>query len=482
MQLFFKNKLIFFSALFSALIFLSGILFPKSLIRSLDSINSSLLSIFSNYYLIVGLLIVVVGIVILFLPFAKNKLGNSKPEYSYYSWIALLYSTGMGSGLLLRAVQEPVYYLHNPPVTTANAQVLSMQYTFFHWGFTPWAMYSLFGLIVAYNLYNQQARNILQAIVPSQSPIIKFSATLFIILITITGVIASLGLGTAQFVGGINQYFDLHLGTGYLVGTVFIIGLVATLSALTGIQKIIKYLADFDVTVSILLMVFIGSFLHFSNYFFNTFTAFGNYIIHFFEMSLSTGNFKTSEIFTKNWTVFYWAFWLAWVPFTGIFIARISRGRSVREFIIATILIPTLATIVWFSVFANNAFEIVSANNPSQFDNVFTSLFVFLKHYPLSQVTVFVAAILVLIAIINSVDSAIFVLGMCSDNGNENPTKNHKLIWGFIITATAIGLTTLGTNDILNAVSNLLIIMALPFSLFYLYQIGYFIIKILKDK
>jgi glycine betaine transporter len=477
-----KNKIIFLSALFSAAIFLSGVLFPKTLIGNLNSINSAILTIFSNYYLVVGLLVVIISIVILFLPIAKRKLGNIKPEYSYFSWIALLYSTGMGSGLLLRAVQEPVYYLQNPPVSTDNPRVLSMQYTFFHWGFTPWAMYSLFGLTVAYNLYNQKAKNILQAIVPWQNSVLKFSTTLFIILITITGVIASMGLGTAQFVGGINQYFNLHLGTGFLVCAVFIIGVVATLSALTGIHKIIKYLADFDLTVSILLMVFIGSFLNFSDYSFNLFSALGNYITHFFEMSLSTGTYKTSDSFTKEWTVFYWAFWLAWVPFTGIFIARISKGRSVREFIVATILVPTLATIVWFSVFANNAFEIVSVGDPSQFDNVFTSLFVFLTHYPLSHVTVFVGAILVLVAIINSVDSAIFVLAMCSDHGSEYPTRNHKLIWGVIITSTAIGLATLGTSDILNAISNLLIIMALPFSVFYLCQIGYFITKIFKYK
>jgi len=419
----------------------------------------------------------------IFLPLSRSRLGEGEPEYSYFSWLALLYSTGMGSGLLLRAVQEPVYYFNNPPVSIEGANNISLQYTYFHWGFTPWAMYSLFGLILAYNLYTQKQGNLLNSIIPNTyKKFAKNSAANLIILITIIGVISSLGLGTAQFIGGINQYFDLTLGNVFLLITVFTIGSIATVSALTGIQRVIKYLADFDMIFSILLMIFIGMYLNFPSFFSGMFSALFNYVAHFAEMSLSFGNYKTSESFKQNWTVFYWAFWLSWVPFTGIFIARISKGRSVREFIIATIIVPTFATIIWFSVFANQAFLIISDGNANQFDNLFTSLFIFLEYFPLSHITVILATILVLIAIINSVDSAIFVLGMFSDNGNENPSKNHKFTWGIIITATALGLTAVGTNDLLQAVSNLLIIMALPFSFLYVYVILSFMIRIFKDK
>jgi glycine betaine transporter len=221
-------------------------------------------------------------------------------------------------------------------------------------------------------------------------------------------------------------------------------------------------------------MLFIALFLNFNAFFYHTAIAFYNYVIHFFEMSLSIGNYKTSKTFTKEWTVFYWAFWLAWVPFTGIFIARISKGRTIKEFLITTILIPTLATVIWFSVFANSAFDIVTTGDKVQFNNVFTSLFVFLEYFPLHNLTFFIAGILVLISIINSVDSAIFVLGMISDKGNENPSKKHKLGWGFIITGTALGLTAIGSSELLNGVSSLLIIMALPFSFLYGYVVFLF--------
>ena len=462
------SSLLFYGALFGLFFFLTGLFAPTFLTDALNKVNKILLSIFSTYYLWVGLISVLAAIIILFLPMRKQRLGNEKPAFSYFSWVALLYSTGMGSGLLLRAVQEPIYYLNNPPVATLNNKVTALQYTFFHWGFTPWAMYSLFGLIVAYNLYVKKIPNLLDAIVPyAKSKIVKYVATLFIVLITITGVIASLGLGTAQVVNGIYYTFKIDYGIKFLLIMVVLIGVVSTYSALTGVNKVIKFLANFDFTFSIILMLFIGFFLNFSNFFHQTATAFYNYIIHFVEMSLSIGSYKTAPSFTQDWTVFYWAFWLAWVPFTGIFIARISKGRTIKEFIITTIFIPTIATIIWFSIFANSAFELINLGDKTQFDNVFTSLFVFLEHFPLHTITFFVAGLLVLISIINSVDSAIFVLGMFSDNGNENPCKKHKVGWGFIITATALGLTALGTSELLNGISNLLIIMALPFSFLY---------------
>lgn len=477
----YNNKLFLAGILFGALFCVVGIVSPYILVDGLSLANNFILDKFSFFYLLFGLFIVLFALSLVFFPFSKKKLGEAKPEYSYFSWIALLYSTGMGSGLLLRAVQEPMYYLQNPPISGYEPKQVALQYTFFHWGFTPWAMYSLFGLIVAYNLYNNKEKNFLTAIVMNVgNSTIRKIIPLFIIVITIAGVIASLGLGTGQFIGGMNQYFALELGYKSLLVTVSIIGIIGTLSALTGISKVIKYLADFDVTVSLLLLVFVACFLNFQDYFHTTILAVYHYIIHFFEMSLSVGNFRTSEQFNKDWTVFYWAFWLAWVPFTGIFIARISKGRTIREFIFATIFVPAIATIIWFSVFATSAFEIVKTSKASQFDNVFTSLFVFLDHYPLSVITVFLAAILVLVSIINSVDSAIFVLGMFSDSGKEDPSKKHKLFWGIIITTTAIGLTAAGSNDLLNAISNLLIILALPFSLLYLYIIISFANKLIR--
>jgi glycine betaine transporter len=459
-----------------------GLLFPEFINTQFNAANSFILSKFQNFYLIFALLIVLISVCLLFFPFAKRKLGQEKPEYSYFSWIALLYSTGMGSGLLLRAVQEPLHYFQHPPIDNVPPKVLSLQYTFFHWGITPWAMYSLFGLILAYYMYIRREKNYVDAIKATvANNYLKAILPYIIILITISGVIASLGLGTGQFIGGLNQYFNLELGTKTIIITGLLIGIIGTLSALTGISKVIKYLANFDVGVSLALLLFISFFIKFPDFISNTFQAVKGYVLHFFEMSLTTGGYNVSEQFTKDWTVFYWAFWLSWVPFTGIFIARISKGRTIREFLIATIIVPTVATIIWFSVFANNAFELVKISDIEQYNNVFTSLFVFLKAYPFSSITVIVAATLVLVAIINSVDSAIFVLSIFSDKGEENPSKPHKLFWGIIITVLAVGLLAVGASGLLSAISNFLVIMALPFSFLYCIIIISFIKSLYKN-
>lgn len=478
MKFIFKSNTILAGIIFCLLFTLLGSIFQSQLLQWLNALNRKILFVFDTYYLVLGFFVVVLACVIYILPQSKQRLGDEAPEYSYFSWIALLYSTGMGSGLLLRAVQEPTYYVQHPPIQTAHPEILSLQYTFFHWGLTPWAFYSLFGLLVAYNLYIKKAPHFQAAVLPiSTKNSLKEWTNIFISLITIVGIIASLGLGAGQFIGGINAYFGLNLGHFHILLSVGLIGIIATLSALTGIQKAIKFLADFDMIASILLMLFIAFFLDLPSFLSNTSAALGNYLVHFPMMSTATWRYQVDQAFIQDWTVFYWAFWLAWVPFTGIFIARISKGRTIRSFLLGTILVPTFATFLWFAVFGNKAFENIalSGSYTGKYDSVFTSLFYFLQELPFNQVSVLVTALLILVALINSVDSAIFVLGMFSDEGKSNPNYRHKIIWGGIIVLTSLSLILIGENDLLQAVSAVLIIMALPFSVLYMYLIFIFI-------
>ncbi|WP_247236518.1 BCCT family transporter [Telluribacter sp. SYSU D00476] len=470
--------------LLGGLILLSGLVFPEGLSQVLSQTNAALLAWFGRYYLVVGLLVVAVSVGCLFLPFAKERLGSGPPDYSLFSWIALLYSTGMGSGLLLRAVQEPVYYYQHPPVSLVERKQVALQYTFFHWGLTPWAMYSLFGLIVAYRLHRRDSTTFLHAACPFDGQKSAALSNLFMTLITLIGVVASLALGASQFTGGLQAFLPVAGGRTFLLLAATGIGLVATASALTGLKRVIRYLADFDLAASLLLLAYIASFLDWTRFFPDVAGAMGSYLVHFVDMSLSTGSYRTDVSFRNDWTVFYWAFWLAWVPFTGIFMARISRGRSISQFLIATLIVPSAGTLLWFSIFAHQAFSLISQNGAygGEFDNVFTSLFRFLEYFPLSSLTVAMAMGLVLIAVINSVDSAIFVLGMFSQDGNPNPAAAHKLWWGGIITITAVGLVAVGSQQVIQAVSNLLIIMALPFSGIYLYLIWKFVSMIRRQK
>ncbi len=475
------NKFFISGIVLSLLFAFFGTIFPEQSAIVLGNVNQSILNNFQGLYLFFGLFVAIAALIIGILPIGKVKLGEGNPEYSFFSWIALLYSTGMGSGLLLRAVQEPIHYLQNPPVDLVEKKQLALEYTFFHWGITPWAMYSVFGLILACNLYVHKTGSFRESFSEGvKNKMIKTIVPFFVIIITIAGVIVSLGLGAGQFVGGTEQYFNIHLNSNSVLLVGLLIGVLGTLSALTGIQKVIKILADFDMAISLLLLAFVAYFLDFGDFFKNTFSAISEYLVHFVEFSLSIGKYDALDTFTKDWTVFYWAFWLAWVPFTGTFIARISKGRTIREFVIATIITPTIATMVWFSVFANKAFQIADFSGANQFNNVFDSLFVFLNHLPFGGFTNAVVLLLILVTIINSVDSAIFVLGMISDDGNENPSKKHKLLWGIIITISAVGLIALGSDNLLNSVSNLLVILALPFSLLYFYLIIIFFKNLLK--
>ncbi len=460
------------SLLIGMIFFVAGLFFPNTLIQSLQQSNEWILNQFGSFYLWVAFGIVLFALVIVFLPIGKQTLGNERPQYSYFSWIALLYSTGMGSGLLLRAVQEPVYYLQHSPVAVYPAPLLSLQYTYFHWGFTPWTLYSVFGLVVAFYLYVHKKNNFLEALKMSIGTQRAVGVVvLLILLITVVGVVASLGLGASQLMGGLTALFPITVGSGFLATSILLMGIIATLSALTGIQRVIKWLADMDLVVSLALLLFVACFVNYSLFFKQVGQAMTHYLVHFATMSLAMGDFDPGEAFTREWTVFYWAFWLAWVPFTGLFIARISQGRSIREFLVATILVPTLATILWFSVFGHVSFALISHPQDDRFNNVFTSLFVFLQQLPFASITIPVSIGLLLTALINSVDSAIFVLAMFSDGGKENPSRRHKLLWGAVITVTTLGLALAAGNQLLAALSQLLILMALPFTFVYVYVI-----------
>jgi len=475
------NPTLLAGALLGLTLLLTGLWMPRALSLGLRQANGILLSWFGLYYLWAGLLIVAVAGLLLLLPLGRQRLGDGPPEFSFFSWIALLYSTGMGSGLLLRAVQEPVFYYQHPPVATAARKELALQYTYFHWGLTPWAMYSVFGLLVAYRLYRQQTGSLLSAVVPTAKRPLVLAYGLMMSIITLTGVVASLALGAAQFSGGLRAYDDFGSGRTFLLLTATGIGLFATASALTGLHRLIRYLADLDLLASLLLLAYVACFLDGPEFVRSVTAALGQYLTDFVDMSLAIGRHRTTPAFQHDWTVFYWAFWLAWVPFTGLFMARISRGRTVREYMLATLIIPAFGTLLWFSVFAHQALSLLQqpGTSPGAFDDVYTSLFRFLEHYPLGKLASVLALLLVLIAVINSVDSAIYVLSIFSQAGNPHPSVRHKLAWGGIITATATGLVALGNDELLGAVGSLLTILALPFSLLYLFLIARFLKQVL---
>ncbi|WP_158974195.1 BCCT family transporter [Cellulophaga sp. L1A9] len=448
---------------------------------------------FGYFYLYLGLACVLFLLAIAFSPLGKIKLGktDAKPEYSLWSWIAMLYSAGMGAGILLRAVQEPIYMQQNPPFSSGLApEILALEFTFYQWGFTAWAFYGLFAMVIAHTLFVRNKKTLISETVSNTIPNkrLLYGIDILTILTTIFGLIAAIGLGTTQIKGGINHVFkgDFNLSLTIILTTVIVI--VAAYSAWRGVNKGIKIISKLNIIIALSLLVFTFIFSDVQLITTNFFKATYYYIVDFIPLSLALGSYNPGMNFLSDWTFYYWAFWLAWAPFTGIFIARISKGRTLRQLLLGVLIIPSLGTFFWFSVFGTSAYQLVEAwgSYNNEFGNVFSSIFVFFEHYPLSFVLNIITLFLLASFLVTSVDSAVFVLSMFTDSGKKNPSKKHRMLWSVIILIATIALLVLGDVkpeiDVLTAVQKLLIITSLPFAFFSIFMAWVFLKDVLKKK
>jgi glycine betaine transporter len=445
--------------------------FPTGLAAWLSQASSLTLRWFGGYYLWLGVGVVAVLVVVAASPLGRVRLGRpgERPEYSTWAWVAMLYSTGMGAGLLLRAVQEPLYYYTHPPVQVATApDILALEYTFFHWGFTPWGFYGLFGLIIAYFLYVRGRGILPSAAVGPASPALVAVIDAISLISTILGVVAAVGLGSSQLLGGLNHLGQWTLGLPFVLLVIGVVTAVATLSARSGLGRSIKWVSQLNLAGALFLLAFVW---------FQTgpaaakqlALALGHYLRDFLALSLNLGAYHAPDQFLADWTYFYWAFWLAWTPFTGVFIARISRGRTLRAYVAGTLLVPALGTFVWFAGFGTSAFRLVGspAQYQGQYDSIYSAIFVFFQQLPWPWLTNPVAVAIVFTFLLTSVDSAIFVLSIFSDGGRPEPSARHRLLWGVMLGLFTIAVVLVGREGLLRSVSQLLVLFALPFALVF---------------
>ena len=446
--------------------------------NTIESVSIWVRNYFGPFYLYLGLGCVLLLLGIAISPWGTYRLGTKKstPAFKRLPWIAMLYSAGMGAGILLRAVQEPVFMQQNPPLSTfSSAESIALEFTFYQWGFTAWAFYAVFALAIGYAIFHKKksvsTSSTFSSLFQNKNNGFLLGIDILTILTTIFGLVAAVGLGASQIKGGLNHLFEADFNYQLIVVLVIGIGILSLLSALSGVEKGIKRISTLNIyiTVALLLFVFLQSDMLFLVKQF--FISLYQYIIDFIPMSLAIGDYNPGVQFLTDWTYYYWAFWLAWAPFTGIFIARISKGRTLRETIIGVLLIPSLGTFFWFTTFGQSAFEMISqwGNYTGEFDNVFTSIFVFFEAYPLTAVVNSVVILLLVSFLVTSVDSAIYVLSMFTDKGSQNPSKKHRLLWGIILIIFSVGIILLGhakeDSDVLIAMQKLLIITSLPLSL-----------------
>lgn len=446
------------------------------------------MDVFGGFYLWLGFFAVVLLIVLAISPLGRKRLGSEKPSYGWFSWIAMLYSTGMGAGLLLRAVQEPVFYYLNPPRETLHVPTeFALQYTFFHWGFTPWAFYGLFGLVIGYQVSVRGKRILGSSILTEnlQSSIWAVAIDFLIIICTLLGVVAAVGLGGRQLLESFVYWTESqNLVIENTILIVFLVCILATWSAFRGVSRGIRVLSNLNLAMATALLLFIWIIGTEGSVLISLVESLGIYILEFVPMSLNFGTQKVSKDFLLDWTFFYWAFWLAWAPFTGVFIARISQGRSIRQFIIGVLLVPSLGTFLWFTVFGINAFELIELGKIPEdyFESIYSALFNFLNFFPGSLISNAVSTLLVFTFLLTSVDSAIFVLSMFSENGKTQPNKRIRLFWGILIALFTIAVIWVGKESLLESVSQLLILAALPFGFLFLGMVLYFIFQLYLEK
>ena len=490
MNAFLKNQLLFLSLGILLLFTLTVFFQTEASYGAIELLSLWVRNHFGYFYLYLGLGCVLLLLGIAISPLGRIKLGKagSKPEHSLWSWTAMLYSAGMGAGILLRAVQEPVFMKQYPPYPSAmDPDILALEFTFYQWGFTAWAFYGLFAMVVGYALFVGKKKVLVSATIEGtiKNKWARNGIDVMTIVTTVFGLIAAIGLGTTQINGGLNHVFGPHFGLGTTLVLASLVSTIAFYSAWQGVNKGIKALSKINIlmTLALLLFIFFSSDMAAILLSFSKATL--HYLLDFIPMSLALEGFDPGLYFLTDWTFYYWAFWLAWAPFTGIFIARISKGRTLRQLLLGVLIIPSLGTFFWFSVFGASAFQLIevwgSYNN--EFGNVFSSIFVFLEHYPMSVVLNITTIILLMGFLITSVDSAVFVLSMFTDQGKKDPSKRHRLLWSVFILLATLALILLGNFrtdiDVLTAVQKLLIITSLPFAFFMVAMTGIFMKRLL---
>lgn len=471
-----KNKLtkVFWLSLILVSITVSfALLFPNIFLNTTNEIREIIGTNLGWYYLLLVTLIVFLCLFLIFSPIGQIRLGDpdSKPEHSKISWLAMLFSAGMGIGLIFWGAAEPLsHYAISTPSMNAEtdfALAEAFKYTFFHWGIHAWSIYGIVGLALAYFKFRKKEKSLISVTLKplfgnKTDGIIGTTIDSITIFSTVIGVATTLGFGAIQINGGLTYLFDIPKNIYVQMIIIAITTALFIASALSGIGKGVKILSNINLILAVglcAIAILIGPTTLILNTFVN---SLGNYLQDFIQMSFSTAPFNiTQHNWIEKWTLLYWAWWLSWSPFVGVFIARISKGRTIREFLINVLLIPSLFSFLWFTVFGSMSTNIQSSGIDLRTFSVEETLFATFNYYNFGAFLSIIALILIFSFFITSADSATFVLGMLSEDGTLNPKNKTKVTWGMLVSLISIVLLIAGGLD---ALQNVLIIIALPFS------------------
>lgn len=472
------NPVFFSSALLIVLFVVLSLLFPDTANSALTSTRVWIGNTFDWLFLSAGNIFVLFCLALILLPVGKIRIGgeDAKPDFSVMSWFAMLFAAGMGIGLMFWSVAEPVGYFtewFGTPLNIAGgtdeAQAAALGATMYHWGLHPWAIYAVVGLSLAFFAYNKGLPlTIRSAFYPLLGeriwgPFGHVVDTLAV-LATMFGLATSLGLGAQQAASGLEFLFGIDSGLNTQVAIIIGVTVVALISVSRGLNGGVKVLSNINIAMAAVLLLFVmlaGGFIAFLANAGNTLTAYAQYIL-----PLSNPIGREDDVFYHSWTIFFWAWWISWSPFVGMFIARISRGRTVRQFITAVLLVPTLVTVVWMSAFGGTGLDQVREGAGALAGGIGDSslaLFQMLEQLPWAGLTSFVAIILVLVFFITSSDSGSLVIDNITAGGKIDSPQSQRLFWATIEGVVAGVLLAVGGAAALQALQAGSVSTGLPF-------------------
>lgn len=484
-----RNATMIGSAIIVATLAVLGALFPEPFgavaSKLLDYTTTNfgwflLLSVFLLTVLLVGLAIS---------EFGRIRLGpeGSRPEYSFVTWVAMLFSAGFGAGLVFWGVAEPMSHYFTTPFATVEPQTpqaarLAMGYAFFHWGLSQWSVFAIVGLAVGLLQFRKRRDGLvsttLEPIIGTR-PGAKVGVDVLAVIATVMGVATSVGLGVLQISGGIRTVFGVESSLLTQMFVVAAMWLAYMLSSTTGLRRGIPWLSNLNLGLCVVLLVYVfiaGPTVFILNAFV---LSLGDYLVNFVHYSLRLTPYVGGS-WVRDWTIFYWAWAIAWSPFVGAFVARVSRGRTIREFIVGVLVIPPSIACVWIAVFGGTALyedlrhgagiaEIVD-------QDVAQALFATYAQLPLTQVLSILSIVLVFTFLVTSADSATYVLASMTTRGRLNPPFIAKVIWGGLIAVIAAVLLAAGGLTSLQTAS---LVAALPFTILLLLM-AFAIVRLLR--
>lgn len=469
------NTVFIVSAAITIVIALWGIISNDSFAGSANSLMQALQNNFAWLYLGVMLFFVLFSLIIAFSKFGNIRLGadDEKPEYNTFSWFAMLFAAGMGIGLVFWGVAEPISHYVSPvkgiEPQTPEAAAFSIRSCIMHWGLHPWACYAVMGLGLAFFQFRKKesalTSNLFKPLFGKKNAegLPGKAIDIFTTVLTVTGVATSFGMGCLQICSGLEYLFSIPNTMTTWIIVICIICVIYLLSATSGIGKGVKVLSNINLTLFIFLMIFsflFGPTKEIIMYFLN---GVKDYIINFFPDSVKlSAEGDTSWI--NAWRVFYWAWWLSWAPFVGLFIARISKGRTIREFIMGVMVIPTVVSSIWFCTLGGVSLN-VADNFPTEELTALaaapqTALFYIFNQYSFGIILSLIAIVLLIIFFITSADSATFVLAMLTSDGDLEPHNRRKIFWGILIAVVAFVLIMSGSISVIQTIS---IVIAFPY-------------------